>query len=84
MMVQNPGRSPTSTQTAAGAENLKDPERSRTIQKQEKGKAAFCEQKEAKKLYSSGPWAAPATTPMAQHRRNFCATFFKKRPLSSI
>jgi hypothetical protein len=64
-----------------------------------KGKASFCEQKEAKKLYYAEPWALSATMPMpsgaiptvlrtvgtfspsAQHKRSFCAAFFKKRPL---
>jgi hypothetical protein len=44
-------------------------------------KASFCEQKEAKKLYYAGPWALSLTTPMAQHNKNFCAAFFKKRLL---
>jgi hypothetical protein len=46
-----------------------------------KGKASFCEQKEAKKLCYAGPLAGSATTPMAQPNKSFCAAFFKKRPL---
>jgi hypothetical protein len=46
------------------------------------GKATFCEQKVAKKLYEFGPWALAPTTPMARHNESFCAAFFKKRLLS--
>jgi hypothetical protein len=37
----------------------------------------FCEQKVAKKLYESGPWALSVTKPMAQGNKNFCAAFLK-------
>jgi hypothetical protein len=56
---------------------------SATVLWQAKGKASFCEQKETKKLFYAGPWAVSATTPMAQHKKSFCAAFFKKRLLSS-
>ena len=46
------------------------------------GRASFCGQKEAKKLFYAGPEAMSPTTPMPQHERSFCAAFFKKRPLS--
>jgi hypothetical protein len=46
-----------------------------------KGKASFCEQKEAKKLFYAGSWAVSPTMPQARHKRSFCAAFFKKRPL---
>jgi hypothetical protein len=49
-----------------------------------KGSTSFCEQKEAKKLYESGPRALSVTMPMTQHNKNFCAAFFKKRPLSFV
>jgi hypothetical protein len=49
-----------------------------SVPAQAKGKASFCEQKEAKKLYDAGPWALALTTPMAQHRQKF------KRPLCSL
>jgi hypothetical protein len=45
-------------------------------------RASFCEQKEAKKLFCAGAWALAVTQPMAQHKRSFCAAFFKKRPLA--
>jgi hypothetical protein len=48
-----------------------------------KGKASFCEQKEAKKLFYAGPWALSPTPPMAQHNKSFCGAFFKKRLLAS-
>jgi hypothetical protein len=48
------------------------------------GEASFCEQKEAKKLYYAGPWAVSPLPPMTQHKRSFCAAFFKKRLLSFI
>jgi hypothetical protein len=41
------------------------------------GRTTFCEQKVAKKLCYAGPWALSATTPMAQHNKNFCAAFLK-------
>jgi hypothetical protein len=50
--------------------------------KESKGSTSFCEQKEAKKLFYAGLGAASATTPMAQHNKNFCAAFFKKRLLA--
>jgi hypothetical protein len=50
--------------------------------RQAKKKTTFCEQKVAKKLYYAGPWALSPTTPTAQHNKNFCAAFFKKRLLS--
>jgi hypothetical protein len=48
------------------------------------GKATFCEQKVAKKLCYAGLWAMSPTMPQAQHKRSFCAAFFKKRPLPLI
>jgi hypothetical protein len=41
------------------------------------GRASFCEQKEAKKLCYAGSWVMSATTPIAQHKRSFCAAFQK-------
>jgi hypothetical protein len=43
---------------------------------QAKGKATFCEQKVAKKLYESGLWALSGTTPIAQHSQKFLRRFF--------
>jgi hypothetical protein len=43
-------------------------------------RASFCEQKEAKKLYSF--WARAVSAARAQFQESFCAAFFKKRPLS--
>jgi hypothetical protein len=43
-----------------------------------KGKASFCEQKEAKKLCYAGPWALALTTLMAQHNKKFLRRFFQK------
>jgi hypothetical protein len=37
--------------------------------------------KQQKNFVNAGPWAMAPTTPMAQHRKSFCAAFFKKRPL---
>jgi hypothetical protein len=53
----------------------------RHLASNKQGKASFCEQKEAKKLFYAGSWAMSATTPAAQRNKNFCAAFFKKRPL---
>jgi hypothetical protein len=52
------------------------------LHKHREGKASFCEQKEAKKLFYAGPGALSRTKPQAQHKRSFCAAFFKKRLLS--
>jgi hypothetical protein len=41
-----------------------------------KGKASFCEQKEAKKLYYAGPEALSGTPPQAQRRKKFLRRFF--------
>jgi hypothetical protein len=41
------------------------------------GKASFCEQKEAKKLYYAGLWASALTQPMAQHKKVFAPLFSK-------
>jgi hypothetical protein len=42
---------------------------------------SFSEEKEAKRLWESAPWALAYPTPMAQIQRSFCAAFFKKRLL---
>ena len=42
-----------------------------------KGKASFCEQKEAKKLFYAGPWALSPTQPHAQHKKVFAPLFSK-------
>jgi hypothetical protein len=47
--------------------------------RQGKGKATFCEQKVAKKLYFAGPWAVSETTPTTQHNRSFLRRFFSKK-----
>jgi hypothetical protein len=47
-----------------------------------KGKATFCEQKVAKKLYHAGPWALSPTQPMAQHNKKFLRRFFQKAAAS--
>jgi hypothetical protein len=49
---------------------------------QGKGKASFCEQKEAKRLCLLWAVGVVGATDSAQHRKSFCAAFFKKRPLS--
>jgi hypothetical protein len=43
---------------------------------------SFCEQKAAKKLFYSGPWAVAVPTPQAQSHKSFLVLFFKKEPLS--
>ncbi|HEY1857736.1 hypothetical protein [Acidocella sp.] len=40
--------------------------------------------KKQKNFIYAGPWALSVTSPMAQHNKNFCGAFFKKRPLSSL
>jgi hypothetical protein len=52
------------------------------VQEEAKGKASFCEQKEAKKLYYAGAWAVSGPTLMLRHKKSFCAAFFKKRLLA--
>jgi hypothetical protein len=42
------------------------------------GKASFCEQKEAKKLFYAGSWALSPTMPIAQHKKKFLRRFFQK------
>jgi hypothetical protein len=53
-----------------------EPDRFRTSQVQAQRKASFCSQKEAKKLFDSGPM------PFQRHRlkraKVFCAAFFQK------
>jgi hypothetical protein len=39
---------------------------------------AFCEQKAAKKLFYSGPWAMSSPTPIPQINESFSVLFFKK------
>jgi hypothetical protein len=51
-----------------------------TMLKRNKGKASFCEQKEAKKRLFI--WAVLVSPPPAQTNKSFCAAFFKKRLLS--
>jgi hypothetical protein len=45
---------------------------------QAKGKASFCEQKEAKNFIHAGPWALALTTAMARHRQKFLRRFLQK------
>jgi hypothetical protein len=42
-----------------------------------KGKASFCEQKEAKKLLYAGPWALSATSPWPSIIKIFAPLFSK-------
>jgi len=46
-----------------------------------KRSASFCEQKEAKKLFYSGPWALAATQPMAQIQKSLLVLFFRREHL---
>jgi hypothetical protein len=46
-----------------------------------KPSTSFCEQKEAKKLFYSGPWAMSPPTPMLQTKESFLVLFFKKELL---
>jgi hypothetical protein len=39
--------------------------------------------KKQKNFAYPGAWALSATTPMPQHKRSFCAAFFKKRLLKN-
>jgi hypothetical protein len=46
------------------------------------GSTSFCEQKEAKKLFYSGPRALARSTPMSQSKKSFLLLFFKKEVIS--
>jgi hypothetical protein len=43
-----------------------------------KGKASFCEQKEAKNFLLCWAMGVSVTTPMAQHNKKFLRRFFQK------
>jgi hypothetical protein len=48
----------------------------------EQGKATFCEQKVAKKLYAAGPEALSPTMPQAQRRKVFAPLLIEKAAAS--
>jgi hypothetical protein len=49
-----------------------------------KGRLLFVDKKKQKNFFYAGPWALPATMPMAQRNKSFCAAFFKKRLLPPV
>ena len=67
--------------SCASGSSRKTPARSKTwISRAEQGRSSFCEQKEAKKLYKSGPGAL--ATPVPPGGKSFLVLFFQKRTSS--
>jgi hypothetical protein len=58
--------------------------RGASTSRKRRGRLLFVNKKKQKNFIYAGPWALSVTSPMAQHNKNFCGAFFKKRPLSSL